>query len=587
MRSRPGPEAPTTPRPSLLPALVQLRSYRRSWLRGDLLAGFTVAAYLIPQCMAYGELAGVDPVRGLWAILPPMLLYALLGSSPQLSVGPESTTAVMTAAAIAPLADGSSTAYAALASLLALLVGLVCLVGAATRVGFLADLLSRPILIGYMAGVAVIMITGQIGKISGVDLEADSLLGQLGEILRNRGAVHLPTLAVAAGVLLFLLVLQRRFPTAPGPLLAVLLATAAVALLRLDGRGVDVIGMIPAGLPSPELPHGFPHGKAKLLLSAAVGIALVGYSDNALTARAFATRNGYRVDANQELLALGAANLGNGLFQGFPVSSSGSRTAIGDSLGSRSQLFSLVAFAVVLLVLLFLRPVLALFPKAALGAIVIYAALRLIDWEGFRELRRFRRSEFHLALITMAGVLLTDILVGVALAVALSVIDLFARLVRPHDAVMGSVPNLAGLHDVRDWEGARTLPGLVIYRYDAPLCFANADHFRRRALEAIEAEREPVRWFILNAEAIIEIDSTAVEALRELSQELRSRDIHMGMARVKQDLYALLRQGGIVEFLGPDAFYPTLPTAVAAYRAATVPAGGADQEGGGTPSSPP
>jgi MFS superfamily sulfate permease-like transporter len=367
----------------------------------------------------------------------------------------------------------------------------------------------------------------------------------------------------------------------------VLLATAAVALLRLDGRGVDVIGMIPAGLPSPELPHGFPHGKAKLLLSAAVGIALVGYSDNALTARAFATRNGYRVDANQELLALGAANLGNGLFQGFPVSSSGSRTAIGDSLGSRSQLFSLVAFAVVLLVLLFLRPVLALFPKAALGAIVIYAALRLIDWEGFRELRRFRRSEFHLALITMAGVLLTDILVGVALAVALSVIDLFARLVRPHDAVMGSVPNLAGLHDVRDWEGARTLPGLVIYRYDAPLCFANADHFRRRALEAIEAEREPVRWFILNAEAIIEIDSTAVEALRELSQELRSRDIHMGMARVKQDLYALLRQGGIVEFLGPDAFYPTLPTAVAAYRAATVPAGGADQEGGGTPSSPP
>jgi high affinity sulfate transporter 1 len=587
VRSRPGPEAPTTPRPSLLPALVQLRSYRRSWLRGDLLAGFTVAAYLIPQCMAYGELAGVDPVRGLWAILPPMLLYALLGSSPQLSVGPESTTAVMTAAAIAPLADGSSTAYAALASLLALLVGLVCLVGAATRVGFLADLLSRPILIGYMAGVAVIMITGQIGKISGVDLEADSLLGQLGEILRNRGAVHLPTLAVAAGVLLFLLVLQRRFPTAPGPLLAVLLATAAVALLRLDGRGVDVIGMIPAGLPSPELPHGFPHGKAKLLLSAAVGIALVGYSDNALTARAFATRNGYRVDANQELLALGAANLGNGLFQGFPVSSSGSRTAIGDSLGSRSQLFSLVAFAVVLLVLLFLRPVLALFPKAALGAIVIYAALRLIDWEGFRELRRFRRSEFHLALITMAGVLLTDILVGVALAVALSVIDLFARLVRPHDAVMGSVPNLAGLHDVRDWEGARTLPGLVIYRYDAPLCFANADHFRRRALEAIEAEREPVRWFILNAEAIIEIDSTAVEALRELSQELRSRDIHMGMARVKQDLYALLRQGGIVEFLGPDAFYPTLPTAVAAYRAATVPAGGADQEGGGTPSSPP
>jgi MFS superfamily sulfate permease-like transporter len=326
-----------------------------------------------------------------------------------------------------------------------------------------------------------------------------------------------------------------------------------------------VIGAIPAGLPSFALPEAVSPGKLKYLLSAAVGIALVGYSDNVLTARAFAARGGYRIDASQELLALGAVNLGNGLMQGFPVSSSGSRTAIGESLGSRSQLFSLVAFLVVLLVLLFLRPVLALFPKAALGAIVIYAALRLIDIPEFRRMRRFKLSEFRLALITFAGVLLTDILVGVGLAVALSVIDLFARLVRPHDAVLGDVPNLAGLHDVADWAGATTLPGLVLYRYDAPLCFANAEDFRRRALAAIAAEQAPVAWFVLNAEAIVEIDITAADMLLELQEELAGQGIVFAMARVKQDLFAQLVKAGVVERIGPQRFFPTLPTAIAAF----------------------
>jgi high affinity sulfate transporter 1 len=544
-----------------------LRGYQPAWFRGDVLAGITVAAYLVPQCLAYGELAGVAPINGLWAILPPMLLYALIGSSPQLSVGPESTTAVMTAAAIAPIAAGDPIAYAGLASLLALLVGLVCFLGAWSRLGFLADLLSKPVLVGYMAGVAVIMITGQIGKICGLKLEAESLLGQLQELLRRPGEIHPPTLLLALGVLVFLLLIQRRLPNAPGPLLAVLLAVAVVSLGHLDQRGVGVIGVIPAGLPHFALPAGVSAEKLKYLISTAVGIALVGYSDNVLTARSFAARGGYRIDANQELLALGAVNLGNGLMQGFPVSSSGSRTAIGDSLGSRSQLFSLVAFLVVLLVLLFLRPVLALFPKAALGAIVIYAALRLIDIPEFRRMRHFKQSEFRLALFTLAGVLLTDILVGVGLAVALSVIDLFARLMRPNDAVMGEVPNLAGLHDVTDWEGATTIPGLLIYRYDAPLCFANAEHFRTRALEAVDAERSPVQWFVLNAEAIVEIDITAADVVMELQEALSARGIRFALARVKQDLYRQLARAGVVERIGAQWFFPTLPTAVAAFQA--------------------
>lgn len=521
----------------------------------------------MPQCLAYGELAGVPPIHGLWAILPPLLLYALIGSSPQLSVGPESTTAVLTAATIAPLAAGDGLAATELSSLLALLVGLVCFVGAWARLGFLADLLSKPILVGYMAGVAMIMIAGQIGKICGMALESESLPGQLLELLQNPGSIHAPTLLLALGVLAFLLLVQRRHPQAPGPLLAVLLAVALVSLGNLDQRGVAVVGAIPTGLPHLALPTGASAETLKYLVSAAVGIALVGYSDNVLTARSFADRGGYRIDANQELLALGAVNVGNGLMQGFPVSSSGSRTAIGDALGSRSQLFSLVAFVVVLAVLLVLRPLLALFPTAALGAIVIYAALRLIDIGEFRRMRRFKRSELRLALITTAGVLFTDILTGVGLAVALSVIDLFARLMRPNDAVMGAVPNLAGLHDVRDWEGATTIPGLLIYRYDAPLCFANAENFRSRALAAIEAEATPVQWFVLNAEAIVEIDITAADGMLELQRILAARGIVFALARVKQDLYQQLVRAGLVERIGAQWFFPTLPTAVAAFTA--------------------
>ncbi|MFY8148815.1 MAG: sulfate permease [Prochlorococcaceae cyanobacterium] len=564
-----------------------LLRYERSWLGADVLAGLTVSAYLIPQCMAYAELAGVAPIAGLWAMLPCLLLYGLLGSSPQLSVGPESTTAVMTAAAIVPLAAGDPQAAAGLASLLALLVGLVCGLGAWARLGFLADLLSRPILAGYMAGVAVIMITSQLGRICGLDLQAEGIPGQIQELVRRHGELHGPTLALALAVLAFLLVLQRRWPRLPGPLLAVLLATGAMALLHLDHLGVAVIGAIPAGLPPLRLPPLPSAAVLQELLPAALGIALVGYSDNVLTARAFAARNGYRIEANRELLALGAVNLGTGLLQGFPVSSSGSRTAIGDALGSRTQLFSLVSLGALLVVLLVLRPLLALFPRAALGAIVIYAGLRLIDLEEFRRLRHFKASEFNLALITLAGVLFTDLLRGVGLAVALSVVHLFARLARPNDAVLGSVPGLEGLHDIRDWDGASTLPGLVIYRYDAPLCFANADHFRRRVLEAVEAETSPVQWFVLNAEAIVDIDSTAAANLVELQQELQERGIRMGIARAKQDLLLQLQKTELLQRIGPERIHPTLGSARAAFLARQEPASQAGGPGGagGSPAS--
>ena len=526
-----------------------------------------MAAYLIPQCLAYGELAGLPPIHGLWAALAPLLLYAWLGSSPQLSVGPESTTALLTAAAIAPLAAGNAAAAVPLASLLALLVGLVCCVGAAGRLGFLADLLSRPILVGYLSGLALVLISAQAGRMLGIPLQSDTPLAVIQELLARTGEIHGPTVLVGLGVLLFLIVVPARFPRAPAPLLAMLLAVAAVALGHLEQRGVAVIGAIPAGLPSLAPPAIVSAEAVKRLAAAAVGIALVGYSDNVLTARAFAARSGDPINANRELLALGVVNLANGVLQGFPVSSSASRTALGASLGSRSQRFSLVALAVVLVALVALRPLLAMFPRAALGAVVIAAAVRLIDLGEFRRMLHFKPSEFRLAVVTLLGVLLTDPLVGVGLAVALSVIDLFARLMRPHDAVMGQVPDLAGLHDVNDWEGARTIPGLVIYRYDAPLCFANAEHFRSRALAAIAAETSPVQWFVLNAEAIVEIDITAADVLLELQKTLTEQGIVVGLARVKQDLYRQLQRAGVVAAVGEDRFFPTLPTALAAFHA--------------------
>ncbi|MFI6599512.1 SulP family inorganic anion transporter [Nonomuraea sp. NPDC050536] len=540
--------------------------YRRAWLRGDLLAGLTVAAYLVPQVMAYATVAGLPPVTGLWASLGPLVLYAVLGSSRQLSVGPEATTALMTAVAIGPIATGDPARYAQLAIGLAVMVGLLCLLCRLLRLGFVADLLSRPILVGYMAGVAIIMIVSQLGKVTGVPVSGESVLEELASFWRGIGAVHPLTLLVAAGVLGFLLLLQWRLPALPGPLIAVLLATVCVTVFGLDQQGVRVIGAIPSGLPHLVLPD---LGDARQLVLPALGVLLVGYSDNMLTGRAFAAKHRQQIDANQELLALGVANLGSGFFGGFPVSSSGSRTALGDAAGARTQLYSIVAAVCVVAVLLFGGPLLADFPVPALGALVIYAALRLVDLPSFRRLAAFRHSELLLALAALAGVLAFDILYGVLLAVALSVAEMLHRVARPHDAILGLVPGLAGMHDVDDYPSARTIPGLVVYRYDSPLFFANAQDFRRRAQAAVDENQGSVAWFVLNVEANVEVDITALDAVDSLRQELEGRGIVFAMARVKQDLRTSLDAFGLTAAIGEDHLFPTLPTAVAAYQAAT------------------
>ncbi|WP_326574407.1 sulfate permease [Streptomyces sp. NBC_00481] len=554
----------------LLPGLATLLGYRRSWLRGDLLAGATVAAYLVPQVMAYAVVAGLPPVTGLWTMLPALALYPLLGSSRLLSVGPESTAALMTAAVIGPLAAGDPHRYAVLAAVLAIAVGLLGLLARALRLGFVAELLSRPVLIGYLAGLALIMVMDQLPKLAGVEASGSEFFPKLWSFLRHLDDARPATVVFSAVAIAFLFLVPRLSGALPGPLLAVVLGTTAVVVLDLDDRyGIDVIGAIPSGLPGFAVPD---LTELPSLLLPALGVLLVSYTDVVLTARAFADRadKGPGFDPNQEFLALGAANLGAGVLHGMPVSSSASRTALAASAGARSQVYALASGVAVLAVLLFLGSLLTRTPSAVLGAIVVYAAARMVDLAGFRRLATFRHRELLLAVGCLAGVLAWGILYGVLVAVGLSVAELLTRVARPHDAVEGLVPGVAGMHDVDDYPEARTIPGLLVYRYDSPLFFANAEDFRRRALAVVDEQEErgeTVRWFLLNAEANVEVDITALDAVEELRRELTRRGIVFALARVKQDLLDELEAYGLAESVGEDLVFPTLPTAVAAYRA--------------------
>jgi len=534
-------------------------------LRADVLAGITVAAYLVPQVLAYSGLARMPPAAGLWAAFVALAVYFLLGSSPQLSVGPESTTALMTGAALAAITVPGESAQDT-AAMLALAVGAVCLLAWAGGLAFLADLLSKPVLVGYMAGIAGLMILSQAARGTAADLPDADLLVQSWWLAQHVSAIHWPTLAVCLGTLLLLLVGDRLWPTGPVPLVGMLVATLAVTLARLRDDGVAVVGPLPFALPTVGLPAVSSLG-SWALLTTALAIAVVGFTDNVLTARAFGDRHGDRIDARRELLALGAANVAAGLVHGFPVSSSGSRTAIVDAVGGRSRWSGLATLGAALVLVVGLRPVLSRFPDPALAAVVIYAGLRLIDVKEFARIARYRRTELLIALATTFGVLVLGVLQGVIVAVSLSLVDVIRRVARPHDAVEGLVPDLAGMHDVDDYDGAVVVPGLLVYRYDAPLFFANADNFLSRVRESV-ATYDP-EWVLLNAEAIGEVDLTGADALETLRAELEGKGIVLALARLKQEPRQVLQPSGLLERIGTEHIFATLPTALEGYRAAT------------------
>ena len=553
---------------NIAPGAVRLRHYERSHLRGDIVGGITVAAYLVPQVMAYTVLAGLPAQTGLWAAVAAMVVYAFLGTSRLLSVGPESTTALLTAATLAPFAVGDPSRYATLAAALALLCGLFALLGWLLRAGVIADLLSRPVLVGYMAGIAVIMIVSQVERLTGIDTAGDTLPQQIASFLANAGsgAFTMSNFILGVGVAAVLLAVGPRFPRIPMVLVMMLLATAVAWLLARWGVPVATVGAVPSDLPSFGW-SGITWGDLRALLLPALGVFVVAYADNVLTARSFAQRHGHRIDSNQELLALAGTNIASSLVRGYPVSSSASRAAVAEAAGARTQLHSLVAAGAVVLVVLLLGGLLAAFPSAALAGVVGYAAIRLIDLAEFRRLWHFRKREFLLAVSAVVGVLLFDVLYGILIAVGLSVLDLLVRVARPHAAVLGTVPDLAGWHDVGDYPGAETIDGLVVFRYDSPLFFANADDFITRALEAVDSADPPARWLLLNTEGMVEVDITGLDALAELCRRCEDRGVEVALVRSKSELVEAMERHGVLQSIGEDRVFPTLPTAVAAYRA--------------------
>ena len=554
-----------TPR-TLLPGLASLRSYDRADLRGDLVGGVTVTAYLVPQVMAYSALAGLSPVSGLWVIVVGFVLYALIGSSRLLSVGPESSTALLTATALAPLAAGDPLRYAALAALLALIVGLLALLAALLRLGFIGDLLGKPILIGYMAGVGVLMISSQIASLTDTSGGATTFVQELRAVVTNVSSGPIPwaPLALALGVAVLLWALRKQ--RIPWPLIVVAGAAVAIALIPGASDMFETVGSVPMGVPDLGISTIAPDDVGLLMLPA-LGILVVGYTDNLLTGRMLALGSGHRIHKNQEFIALGSTNIGSAVVGGFPISSSASRAVVARAAGAHTQVYSLVAASLVLLVLLGLGFLLESFPLAALSGLIIFAAVQLIDIRGFRRLWAFRRREFALALVTAIGVLVFGLLYGIVIAVAVSVVDLLSRVARPHAAVLGTVDGVPGWHSVTDYPEAAQEPGLVVFRYDSPLFFANAEDFLRRARAALQ-EHPEARWFLVNVEAVSEVDITGLDALSELQAFCSQRGVHLGLVRAKSELLDELRRHGFLALIGETSVYQTMPTAVAAYREA-------------------
>lgn len=553
----------------IAPGLHRLRAYDRQNLRGDVIGGVTVTAYLVPQVMAYSTLAGLPATSGLWVVVVGFVIYAFVGSSRLLSVGPESSTALLTATALAPLASGDPLRYAALAAALALIVGCLALAAAVLRLGFVGDLLGKPLLIGYMAGVGVLMISSQVMSLTQTPGNPRTFVEEVLAIVEHvrEASVAWAPILMAAGIAAALLFLGTRMRRVPWPLILVSGAAVLTASVPAARSALPTVGAVPAE----GLTLGVPAIAAAdlgILMLPAFGILVVGYADNLLTGRMLAIGSGHRVHKNQEFVALGAANVGAAFVGGYPVSSSASRAVIARSSGARTQVYSLVAAGLVLVVLLGLGVVLSTFPLAALSGLIVFAALSLIDTGEFRRLWRFRRREFLFAVIAAIGVLAFGILYGIAIAVAVSVIDLLSRVARPHAAVLGTVDQVPGWHSVVDYPQARQEPGLIVFRYDSPLFFANAEDFLRRARRAL-GKADGVRWMLVNVEAVNEADITGLDALAELVTDCQREGVRIGLVRVKSELMAELRAHGVLDDIGEDYIFQTMPTAVDAFRAAT------------------
>ena len=551
------------------PVFRSLEGYRRSWIQRDLVAGVLIVAIAIPLSMGMAEVAGMPPVAGLYSCVLPLIAYALLGSSRQLVIALDASTAALLAAAVTPLAGGDAETYATLAGLVALLVGAILLLAGVLRLGFLGNFLSQPVILGYQAGLAIVVTVSQLPTLLGISLEEDGTIHQLAEIVRRLDETNVPTLLVGLVSLALILALRAWKPAVPGALIAVAVATIAVEAFDLVQEGVSVLGALPSGLPALTLPSPTLH-EAAALIAPAAGIALVAAADTIASARAFAQRGGYRLEPNLDLIGLGAANLSSGVSGGISVSASAARTAVAESVGSRSQVAGVSAALLMIAVLLFFTRPLQNVPNAALAAVVISAVLRLIEVPALRRSWRVRRSEFLVALATTAGAVAFGLLQGILIAVAVSILDFVRRATLPHDAVIGRIEGRQGLFDVARYPDARTERGLVLYRFDAALFYANAERFLERALRLVDGTPD-VKWFVLDASVISDVDVTAARTLVELDDELDQRGVELVLVDLLADVQDLLARAGLLDGLGAGLVFDTAEDAIAAFHSRPTP----------------
>ena len=556
---------------SCLPGLQTVRSYRREWLARDVVAGVVLTTLLVPQGMAYAELAGLPPITGLYTSIMCLLGYAVLGPSRILVLGPDSSLGPMIAATILPLAgaDGDPKRAIALASLLAIMVAAIMILGAVAKLGFIADLISKPTMIGYMNGLALTILVGQLPKLFGFKVSAEGLIREITGFVKGlaHGEAVAPAAVVGIAGIILILVLQRWLPKFPAVLIMVLLAIAATSVFGLADHGVSLVGVLPKGFPPLTIPH-VRLADLGPLFAGALGIALVSLADTISTASAFAARSGQEIRGNQEMIGIGAANLAAGLFQGFPVSTSGSRTAVAERSGAKTQLTGITGAALIILMIVLLPGLFRNLPQPALAAVVITASLSLTDIPGTVRLWRQRKDECMLSIAAFLGVALLGVLPGIAIAVALSVLNVFRRAWWPYDTELGRAEGLGGYHDVRTHPHAQHLPGLVIYRFDAPLFFANAKTFRDEVRRLANSEPKPT-WIVIAAEPMTDVDTTAADVLEDLDEALNTQGTSLVFAELKDPVRDKIERYGLTRTINPQHFFPTLESAVAAFRQQT------------------
>ena len=549
-----------------LPGLQLMRGYQAGWLPKDLLAGLVLTTMLVPVGIAYAEASGVPGIYGLYATIIPLLAYALFGPSRILVLGPDSALAAIIIAVVLPQAAGDPMRAIALASAMALVSGLVCIAAGLLRLGFITELLSKPIRYGYMNGIAFTVLISQMPKLFGISIDSAGPLRDvvsLGQALLD-GRANWAAFAVGAGTLLVILLL-KRLERLPDILIAVVIATLVVGGLGLDAaHGVKVLGPLPQGLPSFSLPW-INLGDLSAVLIGGCAVALVSFADTSVLSRTYAARTRTPVDPNQEMVGLGAANLAAGLFQGFPISSSSSRTPVAEAAGSKTQLTGVFGAVGVSLLLLFAPNLLQHLPNSALAAVVIAAAIGLFEFKDLRRIYRIQRWEFWLSITCFVGVAVLGAVPGIGLAVVVAVIEFLWDGWRPHFAVLGRVDGIRGYHDVARYPHARRVPGLVLFRWDAPLFFANAELFQSCIQDAVAQAPDPVRRVVVTAEPVTSVDVTSADMLVELEQILRAAGIELRFAEMKDPVKDKLLRLDVLERIGSEVFHPTVGAAVDAY----------------------